>query len=297
MRKLPIALCLLILAVPSDASEWFAAECSTFHRHGLDQDFTDAASYEKALAEAGPGSALYIPRPFPETPEAVMEDLRWWHHKTWSATEKENLPPEERLFAEALATGSFKVHRVANWTPYRCNEVRRRDFYYLVSLRDATGSEVARVSLNRFGFVTGSSSLRPGLAPELAARFEAAFPSLGDARARISTEHGVEGGDPQYVWSLGPRARCRKEAPCVALRASDEVFLYQPRNGGHLFRFTAKSRRLSLSDREELASNRASEGKPTQAPDVADFVSLGDQWVEIEELPPSPASSHEGPTR
>ena len=287
MRLFLATIFVLLAAAPSRAGEWFAAECTQFYRHGLDRGFQNATSFEKAIAEAAPGSTLFVPRPFPTSDEAIVEDLRWWYERTWADTSERDLPDNERLLHKVLSSRQerYEIHRVANWTPQRCNEIRRRDYFFLVRVFDASGLEIARFPINRYGLVTGYSAVAEDMDPEHLARWRASMPSLQEVQTRLNRDAGAVGTDPQYVWALGPRAQCRREVPCIALRSSEAVFLYSPQAGGTLLRFSSQSRRVDAGERDRLFRAKPQELSPQEAGLVEELISLSDEWVQVETVP------------
>ncbi|MCB1034777.1 MAG: hypothetical protein KDD47_13175 [Acidobacteria bacterium] len=162
--------------------------------------------------------------------------------------------------------------------------MKRRDFFFLIRVFDERHDEIARFSMSRYGLVTSYSVAPKPLLSKTEERWQGVVPALADIQEEIRQWFGVEARDPQYVWSLGPRLQCRRELPCVALRSQGETFLYQPRGEGRLFRFATAGPRVSLAERESLASGNGPAIQPPAGDPVADLVSIADQWVRVEEV-------------
>lgn len=232
-----IAAAWALLGSPGLAQPWNLASCGP-------ENAASRKSFREALVRAQPDSPKYVPHPFPQTPDQVVEDFVAYHRKAWADTPFASLPPAEQRFFAAVDEDRirFQVTRVANWTPSRCGPKEEKDFYFLVRFFDETsGEEITRVAVDEAGHVA-----RVAHRPE-----DGALPELPELEQRIhaaATAHGWKPSAGQYV-ALWGSFRCDEMSPCVGFRVGPRAYLLR---GEHLYRIATEKPRFSV--REEMAT-------------------------------------------
>ena len=273
MPRYLIVLGFLLHPLAAAAEGWGLADCAP------DRAEVWQRSREE-MAEAKPGSPIYVPKPFPRSDAEVIEDYLYQYSDIWADTKPAELAPVERRVFEGIEAGAlrFEVARVENWTPLRCNTERERKVSYLVRIFDASGAEIARTALEQSGLFVATAT-----APETE---EALAPlhGLDQAPELVSSRFNVTGAVPQYVETFGT-LRCPVLAPCVALRAGDDVLILR---GEELFEIRAAAEFLSLS--RELATQEAKEAHLRTLDEARErLVSLGgDAFAVAQKLEASP---------
>jgi len=238
MKKIAgIAAAWALLGSPGVAQPWNLAPCGPEHA-------ASRKGFREALVHAEPDSPKYVPHPFPQTPEQVVEDFLAFHRKAWANTPFAALPPAEQRFFSAVDENRsrFQVTKVANWTPSRCGPREEKDFYFLVRFFDETsGEEFTRVAVDEAGHVA-----RVTHRPE-----EGSLPELPDLKQRINAASRPRGWKPsagQYV-ALWGSFRCEVVFPCLGFRVGPRAYLLR---GEDLYRVATEKARFSV--REQLAT-------------------------------------------
>lgn len=207
----------LSLAV-SPASAWDLAPCGAEHQQSR-------AAFAKALRQAKPGSPIYVPHPFPQKDQEVVDNFLSYHRTAFEDTPFDALSPEEQRFFSALADDRlhFEVLRVANWTRLRCRPDRDRAFYFLIRMFDGEGGpEITRVAVSSDGILSSLAHrpMKAGLE-----QYPLPVPQL-DLAASLARAiaRSPRLGDGQLVATDGT-LRCPPLRPCVALRDGQRAYL------------------------------------------------------------------------
>jgi hypothetical protein len=253
------------------AQPWIPSECGTRHEK-LRSDFA------RALREAKPGAALYVPKPFPKTGAEVIEDFKYGYRKMVGGW---NVSKDQALLLRGIKKNavSFRILRVENWTPNRCGPDQQMDFYYLLYITDTrTGREVGRGSLNQSGLIRGwgaSPTSEQEDEPWGALYRAAVAPRLDSALAEVRVRYGISGTKPQYVATWG-QPQCPVVAPCVAFQSKGRSYLFAR---GELVEISSSSRSYSRTEMEATRTRRF-EITSSINPDKEWLVSIAaDRWV------------------
>jgi len=234
MRKL-IAILILLTLTGAPATPWTLASC------GADNE-TSWQAFEKAVREAKPGSPIYVPKPFPRDEAEIVEDFVYQLTSILPSSAHDSTTSDEDQVLDSIRSGEarFEILKVTNWTPLRCAEKRKREYYYLLRIYDPeTKVEIARAAMNYDGLFekmqfsntrTESLPLRPMAELQAAAR-------------DVSTLHAVTLGDAQYITTWGT-LRCDLLDPCVSFRRQNEVYIFKDLR---LYRAHVGGARYSLS--------------------------------------------------
>lgn len=221
----------VLLAPLTPAEAWNLAPCSP-----------DAASKRaataKELREAKLGSLKYLPHPFPRNANEVIADYKHQVVARWGNIPREQLRPGQTALIDGLRRDTLRIEvvTVENWGVRRCSDPRSGDRYFLLTITDASGREIARAaleetgSLEQTGFASGTEA--PLVPPSAVAQ-------------RVAKRFGSGAESPVYVTTTGS-LRCDVLMPCVATRAQGSVYLVSSEN--EVFEIPAQRRLLSLKD-------------------------------------------------
>lgn len=185
-------------------------------------------AFEHAVRTAKPGSTVYVPKPYPETPRQVIADYLYQykslHRERRGAS---GLPANEAPVVDGIMnqTVTFQVLRVANWTSMRCGTEKRRDFYYLVRVFDvASGVELTRAVIDQSGLFFMFSNLPEDKRAEPAEAQLRRLPEPAEAMARASARFKIQGRSPQYVTTYGT-IDCDFADPCLAFQHGGSSYI------------------------------------------------------------------------
>jgi hypothetical protein len=233
----PIAAALALLGSPALPQPWNLAPCGREHE-------AEHERFREELLRAQPGSPGYVPHPYPQTSQQVVEDFLHFHRQAWSDTPFTALPPAEQRFFTALKEDLTDVQmvKVANWTPTRCGRNEEKDFYFLLRFFDKrSGQEMTRVAVDEAGHVAQ-------LAHRPEARALLNLPALGPSVATVAKAHGWRPSARQYV-ALWGSLRCDELSPCISFRVGAEAYLLQSER---LYRIARERPRFSI--RQEMST-------------------------------------------
>ena len=211
---LPIVLA-SILSLPTVALAgdlWSLGECSA----ELSQRRAD---FKKRLLTAQPGDPLFLPHPFPTTPDHAVEDFVYAHRKVIESQGRQARPNDVRFF-ETIDSGNahFVVSRVSTWTMRRCQEHQQVESYFLIQVFDErSGLEITRAAIDDSGRIFQFVH-RPD-DPALGEFTMSELPKL------VAPSSLAEVRDAQYVEVTGPSLRCPALKPCVAFKSGAESYL------------------------------------------------------------------------
>lgn len=255
------------LACSAAAQAWIPRECPNRFEQ-------TRAEFARLMREAKPGSPIFAPKPYPVDDAQVIEDFEYAYFFMWKGVK---IPKDELPLYQAVQSGSvkYRIRRVENWSPNRCDPRQQRDHLFLLDLfGTADDRHIARATLTQPGFL-GAWFLMAS--PAHSKLLEEALPALAQAVRQVREGFGVNASSPQYVTTWG--LRCADYAPCMAFRSADRVYLLHQ---GELFQFgpASKVRKqrppgLGSLSRAELAENEA-------------LISLGRaHWVVARKVPRS----------
>jgi hypothetical protein len=213
----------MLLPLAVHAEPWHADGCDP----ALEAEFQ---AYDQSVRSASPGSSTYTPKPFPKTASDVMTDARSAYLRLYP--DRAKLPKFEKKFYSWLTSGKFtyRVDRVANWTPARCRGGDRHLSYFLVTLRDiGEGRPLGRMALNEAGLLM---EWAPNPLEEL--------PPIGDVATSVARQFQLAITKPQFVAVWGDLDCYSPLDPCLAFEANGKNYLFFVRNG--LFAFETGSR-------------------------------------------------------
>lgn len=243
MHRCLLAFVSLVLLPPfASAQVWHLADCPPEQAESRNE-------YRQHLEELKPGDRGYRPHPFPTTTDEVVENFLTFHRRAYSDTAFEDLRPgEQRLFALVdSGQAKYTLRRVANWTPTRCRERERQDYYYVVQVIDSkTGVEVTRFSVDEEGdvAVVAHRYVEPDSENDLEPISDLRVVETAELPHAISTS--VK--NPQYV-NLWGSVRCTVLFPCVAFKASGQTFFMKDQA---LYRVETDRERMKVA--EEMGS-------------------------------------------
>jgi hypothetical protein len=213
---------------------------------------SDAKALElrQDVLAAAPGSAVYVPHPFPVDPAHVAADFVFQYREGWSEEAEELRPPETASVLGLIEEGRarYEVIEIADWRPERCGWLRgtRVKSALLRVFETNSGDEAARAIIGPTGLLDKVVA-RDLAASESIHSFAMAdghdIASLGEV-ASVAQDYGLALEDPQYVTLSSPSIACREENPCVVGRIGERVLLYR---AGKLFELEHLSNRFSLS--------------------------------------------------
>lgn len=248
MRSIQTLLTVMLaaLALPVAADNWhLAPPCPADNqaRH---------AEFERQVRAAEPDSPMYIPHPFPKNDAQVFEDLIYGLRRGVGSP----VPKPDQPFFNAVDhdRATYRVRRVATWTPLYCGRREKREFVYVVQVFE-DDREISRGTVapsGHFGMLMHwASSLFPENPPPIPADPAALVRSRVEDLPRNAHQF-------QYVTVWGS-IRCDELIPCVAFRAGAEVYLWwrEPatdREG--LFRIAEDKGRQSMEQRMGDARSR-----------------------------------------
>jgi hypothetical protein len=196
-------------------------------------------AFAKKVHSAEPGSTLYVPHPFPQADQQVIDDFLYQHQEAFGDMPFDQLAAPERRFFSAVRskTVRFEVLRIENWSPLRCGPERQRSFYFLVRVIEKDGgAEIARAALEDSGLLVKIVNK-----PE-----DRHLPPLAgfEASAKLALRKtGVQGRDLQYVTTWG-NLRCDTLAPCVVSRSGSTMLLVK---GSEVYRLDPGRKRFSFA--------------------------------------------------
>lgn len=252
MRKATLGAILAVVALApiSAGRSWTLIECGP-------ENAVSWSEFRKKMQEASPGSPIYVPHPFPNTREKVIENFLNQYHEIWPRSS--DLFEEEKPLAAAIAKGDvrFDILRVENWTGNRCGDEQERKFYYLLRIFNSAGTELARAALAESGLWATNAYATAAERAEPPARQARRLPAPAEAAKDLRARFGVSGSSPQYVAS-GGHVRCDLTAPCLAVRAGGSVYILSPKMN-ELFEIPAKARRARF-DRRLLGPAQVTRG-------------------------------------
>lgn len=224
---------------PVSDPDWRLGTCSA-------EDLAAQEDAAAAIRASQPGDASWVPHPFSEVPDEIVENFLARHRAAFSDLAADGLPPDDRNLFDLADRQQLRweVHRVADWTNVACGRGGPQAHFWLVRLFDRKSSrEIARVGVAPSGFVT---LLRhypadgPVLPPLL---------SVSDVPQRTDgIPQKVDTTSAQLV-ALSGTPRCSHLDPCVAWRSPEgivietrEELLFVPNEGESLsFRDQAAS--------------------------------------------------------
>ncbi len=151
-----LVLAFLASARLAEAQPWIPVECSKRGGTGINE-------LARSMAQAKPGSPQYAPRPFPRTPEEVIEDVEYGFRHMWGGMAAASIPPGQARILGGIERKSlrYRVERVENWTPSRCFSPHPDEHMFLVYIHDAvSGEQIGRMSLAGSGLV-GTWTAKP----------------------------------------------------------------------------------------------------------------------------------------
>lgn len=274
---------LIFLASASiaDAQPWIPNECSNRSHSGVN----DLA---RSMAEAKPGSANYVPRPFPRTPDEVIEDFKYGFQHMWRGVPLASIPPDQARIYRGIEQSSlrFRVERVENWTRSRCSSRHPQEYMFLVYVHDMTsGEQIGRMSLAQSGLVATWIAKPPEGARDHERFLRSTLPPLSSAAAEVRKAYGIQGSRPQYVTTSGS-LWCSDLDPCVALQSAGKVYLLHVDG---LFEFGPSSRSHSLAEVNDPVRRNAIHRSLN--PEQERLVSVGsERWVVARRVPPRAAN-------
>jgi hypothetical protein len=212
----------LVVSAPATAA-WNLAPCG--------HERMDAwAQHERVLRDATPGSLHYVPKPFPRNSGEVIEDYVYELRQLWPT--RDEVPDDMREIYDGVESNSvrFEVVPVENWTPLRCARQTEWTLFYLIRLiKIADGVELGRTTLTDDGFLAVQMPAAAEKTSTSSDEKSSELLGLEKALARIRSEYGIVGREPQYVAVAGVPLRCEAITPCVAFRAGADTYLISPR--------------------------------------------------------------------
>lgn len=265
-----LVLTLSVLATAAQAAEpWSLGDCNPAGKAAWQ-------AFESKVRSAPPGTLFYVPKPYPKTDREVLADYLYQYKSLHrEALVRRDLPANEGPVLDGILaqTVKFAVTRVENWTPLRCAADKKRDFYYLVQVTDATGRrELTRVVLDSSGLLF----LIANHSPEVErARAGSRREPLGDAgQALAQAKLGIAGKAPQWVTAFGS-LDCNFTTPCVAFRHGTGAYVLAQ---GDLFELPVTGKRLVQGQDVGVPEKNAAL-QSSLAPDER-FLSLGgSSWI------------------
>lgn len=263
-KNLLVVVSLLVLSPIAFGQVWHVEDCPPGHSQ-------ERRNFREHLKELRPGDRGFRPNPFPTTTEEVVENFLTFHRRAFSDLAFTNLPAADQRLFTLVDSGHarYTLRRVANWTPTRCRESEREDYYHLVQvIDDRTGVEVTRFAVDEAGAVArvahrymesgGENDLEP--IPDL----RVAAPEHLPRRITAPPEAA------QYVNVWGS-VRCDVVFPCVAFKAGGETFLMKD---GDVYRIDLGRERMTVAG--EMGSAAATKAFFKRLEDRNEmFVSIG----------------------
>jgi|SRR5579863_4734448 len=225
---------LLFVAARAVAQSWSLTQCDPAGAPGWER-------FERAMHAAKPGSTIYVPVPFPTTPEQVLKDYLSQYTSVMKGMKNPEIRQREARVLDDLASGkyTYKLQRVENWTVSRCHQDQKRDFYQLLSIFETDGVEVTRAVINDSGLMTTWNSL-PASVPGPVPGPSRTLPEPSVAMAQLNGSLDIQGESPEYVVS-GGTLDCFLTHPCLAFRRAELTYVAW---GDLLFEVSATSPQL-----------------------------------------------------
>jgi hypothetical protein len=200
--------------------------------------------FKQGLESAAVGTPSYLPYPFPDRREEIIENLIYGLRRSLP----EPVPEADRPLFEAVDQGraTFRVTPVTDWTPLHCGRREARPIYHLIQVFDQ-GHEITRATLSPSGLI--GSVLHWAGGP-----LETNPPALPADPSDLLRKYGqalpANARDFQYV-SVWGTLRCDDIVPCVAFRSANRAYLWwwEPTDGRNsLFRIEVAGPRHSQQE-------------------------------------------------
>lgn len=279
-----VAISLLGLLLPTAGYAWVPVDCGDriSELNSLSPEGSPAIgaawqAHAREVRSARPGSALYVPRPYPATEAEVLEDFAY-AFRTLITDREESAPrpPEEQVILEGLAAGSlrFEVLRVDNWMLSRCSLHRIKPLYFVVRVFGGR-RELGRAALLASGLWARFRTYPEGSAQPL--------PHLHEVAARLQKDLGSEPlvQTPQWV-ALDGLPGCGPLDPCVAVATASRIAVAS--GDGSRFEIAMDRPWLSVSDWRRQARTQLQPLAPGDEP----LVSVGFAWGRARRIVASP---------
>ena len=231
-----LAILFLSLSVPSLA--WTPAECGPEHAKAWQ-------AHARAVRQAEPGSPLYMPHPYPQTDDQVIEDFRHPYREIWGDDDFSEHPSEAKAIYDGLGNGSltFQVSRVETWSTMRCGPEKRRAFYFLIRIFDRSSKEeLGRAAVNEDGLLAEWNFRPSEKGSEVVDEWRSVIPMPDAVMKAASQLLGLHGNSPQLVTTSG-QIYCSVLEPCVAFRGPGAILLVKE---GRVFKIRDDSPRFSI---------------------------------------------------
>ncbi len=227
---------LLVAAARAEAQPWSLTQCDSAGAPGWRE-------FESQMHAAKVGSTLYVPIPFPVTPEQVVQDYVYQYRSVINGINPKARQPSEARVLDDLASGkiTYQVLRIENWTVSRCHKQQKRDFYQLVRVFEPGGTEVTRAVINDSGLLTTWNNL-PASAPGPVPALSRTLPPASAAMAELNGQLGIQGENPEYI-AAGGSLNCLLTHPCLAFRKAELAYIS---TGGQLYEVSASGPQLTL---------------------------------------------------
>jgi hypothetical protein len=251
----------LLVCAPLAAEPWSLEYCDPAGEPGWQ-------AFEHAMRVAKPGATVYVPVPFPTTPDQVIKDYLYQYWSVVKGLPAGN-PYEPRVMSD-LSGGKvrYEVLRIENWTVSRCRTDQKRDYYNLLRVFEPDGTEVTRAVVNDSGLMTTWNNL-PASVPGPVASQSRTLPPAAAAMAQLNSELGLNGTDPEYV-ATGGMIDCHMTHPCLAFRQAGLSYIVY--SNDQIFEVSASGPRLTFG--KEVGSRAEEATRRWLAPDER-LISLG----------------------
>jgi hypothetical protein len=228
---------MLLGGAPLGASPWSLISCDPSGEQGWQ-------AFKHAMRLATANSTIYVPVPFPTTSDEVVKDFLYQRARLLKGLNPKQWQPSEPRVIAALSSGKVKIEvvRAENWSITRCRiKEQENDFYELVRIFEAAGTEVARGVVGESGIMMTWIDM-PAAVPGHVAAQSRDLPPAATAMAQINRELGLNGEDPEYVVTSGT-LECFFSHPCLAFHHSGLSYIAY---GDELFEVSASGPTYTL---------------------------------------------------